>query len=1027
MKNRRKKFSPKTIILFLLITLLITVMVVFLYKNFTLNLSTSATAFTVQNPDEAIQQLEKRGQDYGFQNALSDLSEKSTTTIDGDSYYRLQQNYKGIPVYGKTLVCATDEKGNVTSITGNVGDVDTSISLSPTISSEQAAEAICNYLTKNFGYDVPDLPLDLSTGESLCIYSAEDSQECRLAYCMNIGIFEIVIDGNNADVLSVSQTVFEDIESATGYMASDIKETNGFSIEKRGEYYYVMRDASKGLTVYTFDDRISQDDTEFHQNRASIVESTDEIFGNTKAEKELEYEKGAQLMLHAAGIHQYFANLGFSAKAIDTRLFYNDGYDNGKNALGGKVDGHGVISMGSVTGVNCVDVIAHEYTHFVSRELVGWIGSAENGALNEAISDIFGEIIESNISGKEINWTMDRFRDIAQPNVHNNPNFYKGDNWGDISNPNRGNDYGYVHNNSTVISHAAYLMWHGINGDSTKKISTDNLAKLWYRAMLMMPADCNFAECRKLVELSASSMRLTDSQLACIHEAFDKVGIFNAEDVTVDYELTPDCELSVIGKDGEPYDNYTVTISGHYIFGSYAKDQPLYVYNHAEYNKTSEVTTSDPFVLPSIEGVYAVTISDNVDIEKQFSFTVRIGNKSAKHPQNTLEVYTGFGGTVTVPDIFTQLPEIFSCITASGRADWKLLIKNDGSFDSIYKIIDMGECGPEYPNGTWYIKEEAGNFTEFEKIDEFSYRMVADSIEKTAPAGETYITDTYRYIVEDGTQVTNKDVFYLYLPGTPYSKLPQDLIESVNNNGFHSMDEITPSTYILYYPTPESNGYDLVFIATSNESISEETRIQLNHFLSYFSEQWFHEGDTFTNYFDAEKPDPVELIRFSHLYNYLYNFDMLIDTLDENFQVYHTIDQINKDTQRFFGTTASYNDVTSDEFEIKGQKVYFPFGMGDTFNCFTLVDEVINLPDGTILVTFNIYEAGRTFGAAPGLNLIDEVYTFTVDEANATSDLKFRTSGTAIISPNETESSFYLKKYGLSGQSPIEGVSAYTR
>lgn len=104
-----------------------------------------------------------------------------------------------------------------------------------------------------------------------------------------------------------------------------------------------------------------------------------------------------------------------------------------------------------------------------------------------------------------------------------------------------------------------------------------------------------------------------------------------------------------------------------------------------------------------------------------------------------------------------------------------------------------------------------------EKVNGYSYRMVADKIRKTQEAGDTYLSGDARYVVEEGTGITEGSEFYLFLPGTPRSELPQGLIDSVNNNGFHSMDEITPDTYILYNPIPDSNGYDLVFISTPEE------------------------------------------------------------------------------------------------------------------------------------------------------------------------------------------------------------------
>lgn len=117
---------------------------------------------------------------------------------------------------------------------------------------------------------------------------------------------------------------------------------------------------------------------------------------------------------------------------------------------------------------------------------------------------------------------------------------------------NMGNDWGYVHNNSTAISHAAYLMYNGINGTGSKKLSSEELAELWYRAILVMPANCDFYTCRQLVELTATSMELTTDQIACVSEAFDAVGITGAakESFAALYDLALDSTLSVYsGKD----------------------------------------------------------------------------------------------------------------------------------------------------------------------------------------------------------------------------------------------------------------------------------------------------------------------------------------------------------------------------------------------------------------------------------------------------------------------------------------------
>lgn len=172
-------------------------------------------------------------------------------------------------------------------------------------------------------------------------------------------------------------------------------------------------------------------------------------------------------------------------------------------------------------------------------------------------------------------------------------------------------------------------------------------------------------------------------------------------------------------------------------------------------------------------------------------------------------------------DIFSALPETFSCITASSRTTWELTVRSDASFISEVKIPDWGDFSPEYSNGTTYLTETNGCFTNIEKVNDYSYQMTASNINASNQAGQNYILDDVKYVVEGNTNFDNGDQFYLYLPGTPRSSFPQGLIDSVNNNGIHTMDEITPNTYVFYHPIPESNGFDLVFIAEAGNILDE--------------------------------------------------------------------------------------------------------------------------------------------------------------------------------------------------------------
>jgi len=645
----------------------------------------------VRSAEDAAAQLKDLADRYGYENALSELTESITNTIGGDSYYRLQQNFQGIPVYGRTVVCATEGNNDVTSITGNIIDIDPSTDLTPSIADSDVITAITNYLELQLGDSADGFEFPSLGNDSLCLYVLDDSGKTRLSFKVTTGIYEFIVDAHNAEILLCTPTVFETTSTVDGYAASDTKKENSFPIEKRGEYYYVLSDPTKKITVYTFNGRVSKEDNNFFKNRSTIVESTDNIFGNTEAEIALEYEKGVQLLQNVIKIQDFFSSLGFSSLNMPVNLFYNDGLE---NALGGTVDGCGTISMGETIGVNHVDVIAHEYTHFVSRVQVHWIGSCENGALNEAISDIMGEIIESKVTGNEIDWMLGTYRNIQEPYLLKNPVVYKGVDWKETEKPTEDNDSGYVHNNSTVISHAAYLMWYG-DDDKAKAIATDDLAELWYRAMLMMPSDCTFLECRHLVEIAAQSMKqLSATQIKSISEAFDTVGIRSTdpEETELTYRLKPNSSLAVLSNEGEPYTGYTLEIFGlkNTVLWADGDEMPQEGYiGGSEYHYTVEITET-PFTLSIPSGYYIFTISDKHFPELTYSFTASINGNGT---EDEITVFTGYESVLVVP--VTDPTEESSGVTAEIAASYIPKVESaieDSSFCDMLELASGTLC-----------------------------------------------------------------------------------------------------------------------------------------------------------------------------------------------------------------------------------------------------------------------------------------------------------------------------------------------
>lgn len=129
-----------------------------------------------------------------------------------------------------------------------------------------------------------------------------------------------------------------------------------------------------------------------------------------------------------------------------------------------------------------LDVVAHELTHGVTDYTARLIYFAQSGALSEAFSDIFGELAEAYASGTN-DWIMGTrlnrpIRNLKDPGALRTelgPPFpAKMSQYLQTTEDNAG-----VHYNSTIISHAFYLLAEGLPG----AIGRDDAGRIFYRAL----------------------------------------------------------------------------------------------------------------------------------------------------------------------------------------------------------------------------------------------------------------------------------------------------------------------------------------------------------------------------------------------------------------------------------------------------------------------------------------------------------------------------------------------------------------
>ena len=131
-----------------------------------------------------------------------------------------------------------------------------------------------------------------------------------------------------------------------------------------------------------------------------------------------------------------------------------------------------------------LDVVAHEFTHGLTYQTAHLAPTGESGALDEAIADLFSCFVGFGaVAGGD--WLIGEtvyhpsghpaaLRDLASPHSTGNPETM--DELVVTS-----DDNGGVHRNSTIASHAGYLMSEG--APSVDGLGAEATARIWYRAL----------------------------------------------------------------------------------------------------------------------------------------------------------------------------------------------------------------------------------------------------------------------------------------------------------------------------------------------------------------------------------------------------------------------------------------------------------------------------------------------------------------------------------------------------------------
>lgn len=628
------------------------------------------------SPEELLaEELKDEGTESGYKNAYRELTVKTSTAVEEDMYYRYQQNYEGLPVYGRNLVCVVEGEDE-RLVTGNVRDIAPGLNTTPQLSAADAEAAATACLLQQFGQDSA-VSCAMLNPAGLCVFNLGTETD-HLAYEMTVlcqkgqavDFCEVLVDAHSGEILRCESQVLMNTIAADGqlehYPAVPVEEIPDLG-------YSYLSDSERKIVAMK---SVNQEaDVSWWQRSYEVYpwnEITDlenERYVIWKTESGAPDPDALDAYMNVQRAYDYFDQVlqnpstdgkGMSTIRVQTnfdqlRSESNNDRDNMRNnAFSCSYESNGQLWTLIGVGINpngptlsvYLDVMAHEYTHGVDQLHCAMVNKGETGAIKEGLADIFGELVEAWYWNRDPDWYHGPNRCIYDPSVTENPSAMYGKYWKD---PTDSHDNGYVHRNSTVISHAAYLMWlGGENRDESKRLSTLELGKLWYRAMLKLPTDCSFSQLRTYVLQAAYSMALTDDQRLGVYEAFQAVGIYGPS--MVDFKVGENSSLLVYGFDSQPFGGYTMEIQGEsyvgdfeawwqaLLGGDYRLALELFLDIEPYYeSRRVEEAGAIPLGLP--HGSYEITLSEIENPSNSASFRLYCGYEG----EELVEISTDFG------------------------------------------------------------------------------------------------------------------------------------------------------------------------------------------------------------------------------------------------------------------------------------------------------------------------------------------------------------------------------------------------
>ncbi len=468
---------------------------------------------------------------FKMTDAAAELSlSKSEVDELAMTHVRFQQVVHGVPVVGAELMAHYDAQGRLTSIDANyisgIHDVDVQPKISAALARDLARGDVVA-TTKNVDES------KLTTSEGKLVVYAQGSRPAALAYEHTIravfgdepAIWVVTVDAKTGEILHRYNNL-QTIEATGAGVLGDSKK---FQVVQSGSTYQ-MTDASRGVSISTYSANGQQ---------AGPDQGAQEVSSSTLTSWDRGVGPGAAVDAHvyAGVVFDYYKKV-HARNAIDgngtpmlSTVHFGQAYDNAFWDGSGMNYGDGGQLFKPLSAG--LDVVAHEFTHGVTGSTSNMNYEGQSGALNEAVSDIFGVFIEHSFAPDPIkNWIMGERIALGSQGMRDFKTPANGDQPGNMSVfVNTQQDNGGVHINSGIVNNAAYLMTMGGTNPISKTqvafgIGWEKSEKLWYRANThYFMTTTNFAQAAQGVMQAAKDVALTENETNIVDCAWKATGV----------------------------------------------------------------------------------------------------------------------------------------------------------------------------------------------------------------------------------------------------------------------------------------------------------------------------------------------------------------------------------------------------------------------------------------------------------------------------------------------------------------------